>query len=241
MKNLKTFNEFLNETTLNASYNNSIRYGGDLEKRLGIILQTQWNSIDADTSHLEKSEYDAFRKHGHFAVFTIESLPKGTPFSKSIQNLRDNVFLLIWEDGTYQFRKGMDPIPTPNHSNAEMSKIRSGAYMPRPLKELDLKCLNHCLSMAVNESEVNEKAMDTNYWTDYNDDTSGQSSKWHTTWNTDFKKTFDAAVTDWNYEADGPENKIKGSRINKIKKMAEEYFKIEKQIWKHIFQILILK
>jgi hypothetical protein len=155
MKNIKTFEQFINETTLNASYNNALRSAGELEKKLGIMLQTQWNSIDGGTSHLEREEQDAVKKHGQFAVFTIESLPKGTAFSKSINDLKENLFLLIWEDGTYQFRKGMQPIATPLHSSAERSKIKSGAYIPRPLKELDLQCLNHCLSMAVNES-VNE-------------------------------------------------------------------------------------
>jgi hypothetical protein len=147
--NISSSTEDINETTINASYNNALKSASELEKRLGITLQATWNSIDGEDSQLEKAEQDAFEKHGEFAIFTIESLPKGTPFSKSINDLKD-IFLLIWEDGTYQFRKGVQPIATPQHSSAERSKIKSGVYIPRPLKELDLQCLEHCLSMAVN-------------------------------------------------------------------------------------------
>ena len=56
----------------------------------------------------------------------------------------------------------------------------------------------------LNES-LNEKAMDTKYWTDYNKDTSGQMPKEHSVWSKDFEKTFKSAVEEWNDEAEGAE------------------------------------
>ena len=74
------------------------------------------------------------------------------------------------------------------------------------------------------EEFVNE-AIDTKYWADYNKDTSGQGDKKFADKSKNFDDTFDYAVEDWNNEADGPENKIKGAAIGKIQKLAKEFFK----------------
>jgi hypothetical protein len=91
----------------------------------------------------------------------------------------------------------------------------------------------------INES-VNER-MDTKYWADYNNDTSGQAPSYFATKDTDFENTFEEAVDEWNSEADGPENKIKGAQVNKIKKMAMEFFKIEKWISIHVIHAMIMQ
>jgi hypothetical protein len=90
----------------------------------------------------------------------------------------------------------------------------------------------------LNESEeVNEK-MDTKYWSDYNVGTSGQMPKEHSVWHTNFEDAFEDAVTDWQYEA---EEKLNSSQIKKIRKMAEEYFKIEKKISIAVIQAMIMQ
>jgi hypothetical protein len=91
----------------------------------------------------------------------------------------------------------------------------------------------------VNES-MNEK-MDTKYWADYNDDTSGQGDKSHSEKSNDFIKTFKIAVDAWNREADGAENRIKGTQIKKIEKMAEEFFKLEKWISINVIHAMIMQ
>lgn len=85
------------------------------------------------------------------------------------------------------------------------------------------------------ESFTNE-AMDTKYWAGYNKDTSGQGKKEHEVKSKDFEETFEDAVTDWQSEA---EEGINSSQIKKIRKMAEEYFKIEKWISVNVIQAMI--
>jgi hypothetical protein len=91
----------------------------------------------------------------------------------------------------------------------------------------------------VNES-INEK-MDTKYWADYNDQNSPQSTPEFAKKSKDFEDTFEDAVVEWNREADGAENRIKGAQIQKIKKMAEEFFKIEKWISVNIIHAMIMQ
>jgi hypothetical protein len=87
---------------------------------------------------------------------------------------------------------------------------------------------------------VNE-AIDTKYWADYNKDTSGQGNKDFADKSKNFDDTFDYAVEDWNNEADGPENKIKGAAIGKIQKMAKEFFKKEGWISVNVVQAMIMQ
>ena len=88
------------------------------------------------------------------------------------------------------------------------------------------------------ESFLSE-AIDTKYWADYNTDTSGQSKKEFTEKSKDFDDTFSLAVSDWNAEAAGAENRIKGAQIDKIKKLAQEFFNKEGYISVNIAQAMI--
>ena len=91
-----------------------------------------------------------------------------------------------------------------------------------------------------NESETEIlEAIDTKYWAGYNTDTSGQGNKDFEEKSKDFDDTFSLAVSDWNDEADGAENRIKGSQIDKIKKLAQEFFKKEGYISVNIAQAMI--
>ena len=87
--------------------------------------------------------------------------------------------------------------------------------------------------------ESTNEAIDTKYWADYNTDTSGQGNKEFAEKSKDFDDTFSLAVSDWNAEADGAENRIKGSQIDKIKKLAQEFFKKEGYISVNIAQAMI--
>jgi len=81
--------------------------------------------------------------------------------------------------------------------------------------------------------------IDTNYWADYNKDTSGQGNKEHEVKTKDFEEAFEDAVVYWNQEADGAENRIKGAEIQKVKKLAQEFFKKEGYISVNIIQAMI--
>ena len=83
------------------------------------------------------------------------------------------------------------------------------------------------------------EAIDTKYWADYNTDTSGQGNKEFANKSKDFEDTFEDAVVNWNQEADGAENRIKGSQINKVKKLANEFFKKEGWISVNVIQAMI--
>jgi hypothetical protein len=85
---------------------------------------------------------------------------------------------------------------------------------------------------------VNE-AIDTKYWATYNKDTSGQGKKEHEVKSKDFEDTFEDAMVYWNQEADGAENRIKGAQIQKIKKLAQEFFKKEHWISVNVIQAMI--
>ena len=108
------------------------------------------------------------------------------------------------------------------------------------IKEIDLLISKQSSSedTIIDESKVNEK-LDTKYWADYNEDTSGQGEKEHEVKSKDFEDTFEDAVDYWNEEADGAENRIKGTQIQNIKKLAEEFFKIEKWISINVIQAMI--
>lgn len=91
------------------------------------------------------------------------------------------------------------------------------------------------------ESFVNEN-IDVKYWSDYNDDAGVQGqSKHYSDKSTDFEDTFEDAVTEWNQEADGAENRIKGAQIQKIKKLAQEFFKKAGWISVNVVQAMIMQ
>lgn len=85
---------------------------------------------------------------------------------------------------------------------------------------------------------VNEK-LDTKYWAGYNDDTSPMANDDWAVKSKDFQDTFEDAIDEWNAEAEGPGNRIKGAQIKAIEKMAKEFFKIEKYISINIIQAMI--
>ena len=86
--------------------------------------------------------------------------------------------------------------------------------------------------------QINE-AIDTKYWADYNTDTSGQGNKEFAEKSKDFEDTFSLAVAEWNDEADGAENRIIGSQVDKVKKIAQQFFKKEGYISVNIAQAMI--
>ena len=94
------------------------------------------------------------------------------------------------------------------------------------------------LTSSLGESVSNE-SIDTKYWADYNADTSGQGKRAFMKPSKDFEDTFSLAVSEWNAEADGAENRIKGSQIDKVKKLAQEFFKKEGYISVNIAQAMI--
>jgi hypothetical protein len=84
------------------------------------------------------------------------------------------------------------------------------------------------------------EAIDTKYWADYNTDTSGQSKKEFAEKSKNFDDTFSLAVSDWNDSAgESPADRIKGAQIDKIKKLAQEFFKKEGYISVNIAQAMI--
>jgi hypothetical protein len=83
------------------------------------------------------------------------------------------------------------------------------------------------------------EAMDTKYWADYNrDQTLSGGKKEFAEKSKDFDDTFSLAVSDWNVEADR-ESRIKGSQIEKVKKIAQEFFNKEGYITVNIAQAMI--
>jgi hypothetical protein len=89
-------------------------------------------------------------------------------------------------------------------------------------KEEKLNALNSLISRI--ESGDLSESIDVKYWSDYNKDTSGQGEKEHEVKSKDFEDTFEDAVVYWNQEADGG-GAILNPQIQKIKKLAQEFFK----------------
>ena len=83
------------------------------------------------------------------------------------------------------------------------------------------------LDPKVLESEETNEAIDTKYWMDYNVDTSGKSPKDFADKNKNFEDCFSHGVSEWNSEAEGAENRIAGAKIDKVKKIAKEFFNKE--------------
>ena len=88
-------------------------------------------------------------------------------------------------------------------------------------------------------SEFVNESIDIKYWAGYNKDTSGQGNRRFELPEYDFDDCFDYAVEDWNAEADGSENRIKGAQINKVKKLAMQFFKKAGYITVNIAQAMI--
>jgi hypothetical protein len=83
------------------------------------------------------------------------------------------------------------------------------------------------------------EAIDTKYWAEYNSDqTLSGGKKEFAEKSKDFDDTFSLAVSDWNVEADR-DNRIKGAQIEKIKKIAQEFFNKEGYITVNIAQAMI--
>lgn len=74
------------------------------------------------------------------------------------------------------------------------------------------------------EDFINE-SIDVKYWADYNTDTSGQADPSHATKYKVFDVAFEEAVETWNAEADGKENQINNKEVDKIERLAKEFFK----------------
>jgi hypothetical protein len=106
------------------------------------------------------------------------------------------------------------------------------------LKGSDAQKVHKDLTAFLKEKGINE-SIDIKYWEDYNTDTSGQGKKEHEVKSKDFEDTFEDAVVYWNQEADGAENRIKGAQIQKIKKLAQEFFKKAGWISSNVIQAMI--
>ena len=91
------------------------------------------------------------------------------------------------------------------------------------------------------KNKVIKESIDVKYWADYNLDGSGQSTEHFAEKSTDFEDTFEDAVSEWNQEADGAENRIKGAQIQKIKKLAQEFFKKAGWISVNVVQAMIMQ
>ena len=92
------------------------------------------------------------------------------------------------------------------------------------------------------KNKVIKESIDVKYWSAYNDDAGVQGqSKHYSDKSTDFEDTFEDAVTEWNQEADGAENMIKGAKIQKIKKLAQEFFKQAGWISVNVIQAMIMQ
>jgi hypothetical protein len=97
------------------------------------------------------------------------------------------------------------------------------------------------LDPKVLESEETNEAIDTKYWMDYNVDTSGKSPKDFADKNKNFEDCFSHGVSEWNSEAEGAENRIKGAQIDKVKKIAKEFFNKEGFITVNIVLAMIMQ
>ena len=86
-----------------------------------------------------------------------------------------------------------------------------------------------------------KESIDVKYWSDYNDNTSGQGEKEHEVKSKDFEDTFEDAVSYWNQEAEGAENRVKGANLQRIKKLAKEFFKQAGWISVNVVQAMIMQ
>jgi hypothetical protein len=123
---------------------------------------------------------------------------------------------------------GVDAVAQPGLDSEEMIVKAKNAIELRKAKK----------AIKENGFEIYE-AIDTKYWADYNTDTSGQGNKEFAEKSKDFEDTFSLAVAEWNDEADGAENRIIGSQVDKVKKIAQQFFKKEGYISVNIAQAMI--
>jgi hypothetical protein len=95
---------------------------------------------------------------------------------------------------------------------------------------------NSELGLGAKGSGPVREGTDVEYWTAYNDDTSGQSSKKFSEKSKDFEDAFEEAVSNWQKEA---EDTLNSSDIKKIRTIAQEFFKKKGWISVNIIQAMI--
>lgn len=81
---------------------------------------------------------------------------------------------------------------------------------------------------------------DSDYWLQYNiEGGTNQTPNYFYKKSTDFEDTFEEAIDEWNSEAEGAENRIKGKEVQYIKNTAKKFFEKEKWISINIIQAMI--
>lgn len=83
---------------------------------------------------------------------------------------------------------------------------------------------------------------DSNYWLQYNEKGStNQAPDYFYKESKNFEDTFEEAIDEWNSEADGEDNKVKGQEVIYIKNTAKKFFEKEKWISINIIQAMIMQ
>jgi hypothetical protein len=135
--------------------------------------------------------------------------------------------------------------PVFNHVSDSYGEAKKPKLIPVEIERLEYLisyCLKNMYIKLANERQTlptRNESIDIKYWAGYNKDTSGQGNRRFELPEYDFDWCFDYAVEDWNAEADGSENSIKGAQINKVKKLAMQFFKKAGYITVNIAQAMI--
>lgn len=98
-----------------------------------------------------------------------------------------------------------------------------------------MKTFKEYINESYDKNSLNEK-MDTEYWAAYNYDEWAPDS-WADK-SKDFEDTFEEAIVNWQQEAERS-SMLKNKDIQYVRKLAEEFFKIEKWISINVIHAMI--
>ena len=123
---------------------------------------------------------------------------------------------------------------TTNENGKTWSLSKFGQrVLERIIKEKEKNVMNEQVGLF--KFRVNE-AIDIKYWSEYNDDTSGQSPKSYSVKSKDFEETLEDAIAYW--EDESGEN-LSSSETKKIHDLSDEFFKKEKWISINVIHAMI--
>jgi len=235
MKNIHTFENFINEGYGNISmYKNAVQTA---LKQLGYDVKQS----DLKVGSKRESNYDLITLNGELLCSSSDYAQMNTWIQNAIK-----------EDPK---KYGLDPkvLESVNENYKENYKRFSPEEQKLSLAISDIMWMKFrrmdakdkinvldTLSAHIKATGSLQEAIDTKYWMDYNVDTSGKSPKDFADKNKNFEDCFSHGVSEWNSEADS-ENRIKGAQIDKVKKLAKEFFSKEGWISVNIVLAMIMQ
>lgn len=256
MKNVKTFEEFVNESLNEGKKEKFLLYtnpGNSTDRAYVVIGAADVREVLSDSKRYRDSYQILFQGSGTqddlvkaknmFSTYRFgdesidESIDESEEVSEGDMTNQYDGFIII-DFKTKKLYKG-------HYIRGIKNTIAEDMAIDKAMKLTGSPRYNFAIHGFIKKGKWNEseteilEAIDTKYWASYNKDTSGHGNKDFAEKSKDFDDIFSLAISDWNTEAVGAENRIKGDQIKRVEKIAKEFFKKEGYITVNIATAMI--